>query len=58
LDGAIHVSNEVELKNAVNAASGFTVIALDRDIILTGSLTISDNKDVTLTSKVLLSFSS
>ena len=44
------VSNETELKNAVNNAVGSTTIVLDKDIQLTATLIISANKDITLTS--------
>ncbi len=44
------VSNEMELRNAVNNAVGPTVIALDNDITLTKQLVIPVNKDITLTS--------
>jgi len=46
------VSNETELKNAVNnALTGIPIIvALDNDITLTDTLIISANKDITLTS--------
>jgi hypothetical protein len=44
------VSNEVDLKNAVNAASGSTTVALNNDITLTEQLVIPANKDIILTS--------
>jgi hypothetical protein len=44
------VSNEMELRNAVNNAVEPTVIALDNDITLTEQLVIPVNKDITLTS--------
>jgi len=44
------VSNKTELENAVNNAVGHVIIALDRDIQLTESLTIPANKNITLTS--------
>jgi predicted outer membrane repeat protein len=44
------VSNEMELRNAVNNAVGTTVIALGNDITLTEQLVIPVNKDITLTS--------
>jgi hypothetical protein len=44
------VSNEMELRNAVNKAVEPTVIALDNDITLTEQLVIPVNKDITLTS--------
>ncbi len=44
------VSNEMELRNAVNNAVEPTVIALDNDITLTKQLVIPVNKDITLTS--------
>jgi len=44
------VSNEMELRNAVNNAVEPTVIALDNDITLTEQLDIPVNKDITLTS--------
>jgi predicted outer membrane repeat protein len=44
------VSNEMELRNAVNNAAEPTVIALDNDITLTEQLVIPVNKDITLTS--------
>jgi hypothetical protein len=44
------VSNEMELRNAVNTAVGPAVIALDNDIALTEQLVIPANKDITLTS--------
>ena len=44
------VSNEMELRNAVNNAVEPTVIALDKDITLTEQLVIPVNKDITLTS--------
>ncbi|MDR0372421.1 MAG: hypothetical protein LBI79_02490 [Nitrososphaerota archaeon] len=52
LDGAVHVGNESELKNAIsNAESGVPmIIALDRDITLTKELVISANQGITLTS--------
>jgi hypothetical protein len=47
----IIVSNEYELRSAVQNAEGSTVIALDKDIKLTGSyLQISSGKYITLTS--------
>jgi hypothetical protein len=59
LKGAIHVSDEVELKNAVsNAKSGIQiVIAIDNDISLTeGMLVIPAGKDITLTSNKAIGF--
>jgi len=53
LEKAIHVKNETELDNAINAVQkgGSVIIALDNDITLTNSpLLISDKKDITLTS--------
>jgi hypothetical protein len=50
------VSNEMELRNAVNNAVGPTVIALDNDISLTEQLVISANEDITLTSSSTNSF--
>ena len=50
LENVVHVKNEAELKNAVNNAVGSTIVALNKDIILTGSLNITNNKDITLTS--------
>jgi len=52
LENAIHVKNEVELKNAINntSNSGLVTIALDNDITLTETLTIQGSKDLTLTS--------
>ncbi|MDR2719365.1 MAG: hypothetical protein LBC03_00985 [Nitrososphaerota archaeon] len=44
------VSNEVELRSAVNNAVGSTVIALNNDITLTEQLVIPAGKDITLTS--------
>jgi hypothetical protein len=45
------VGNESELRDAVNKATRPTVISLDKDISLSeGSLIISANKDITLTS--------
>lgn len=44
------VSNEIELRNAIDNAKGPTVIALDNDITLTEQLVIPANKDITLTS--------
>ncbi len=44
------VSNEMELRNAVNTAVEPTVIALDNDITLTKQLVIPVSKDITLTS--------
>jgi hypothetical protein len=44
------VSNEMELRNAVNNAVEPTVIAFDNDITLTEQLVIPVNKDITLTS--------
>ncbi|MGE5556499.1 MAG: hypothetical protein ACM3UY_09645 [Methanocella sp.] len=44
------VSNETDLRNAVNNAAGPIVIALDNDITLTEQLVIPANKDITLTS--------
>jgi len=44
------VSNEVELRSAVNNAVDATVIALDKDITLTEQLVIPAGKDITLTS--------
>ena len=46
----IVVSNETELRNAVNAATGPTTITLNADIFLTRSLIIPTNKNITLTS--------
>ncbi|MDR2707212.1 MAG: hypothetical protein LBB87_00470 [Nitrososphaerota archaeon] len=46
----IVVSNETELRNAINNAVGSTTIAIDKDITLTETLKIPDNKNVTLTS--------
>jgi len=50
------VSNEMELRNAVNNAGGPTVIALDNDITLTEQIFISANKDITLTSTITSKF--
>jgi len=44
------VSNELELRNAINNAVGSTVIALDKDITLTEQLSIPVDKNITLTS--------
>jgi hypothetical protein len=44
------VSNEVELKNAVDTATGSATITLDRDISLTEAFIVPANKDITLTS--------
>ena len=44
------VSNETELKDAILAATEPIVIAFDSDIILTDSLVIPPDRDVTLTS--------
>ena len=44
------VSNEMELRYAVNNAVEPTVITLDKDITLTEQLVIPVNKDITLTS--------
>ena len=44
------VSNETDLRNAVNDVSGSTTIALNNDITLTETLVIPANKDITLTS--------
>ncbi len=44
------VSDELELRNAVNEAVEPTVIALDNDITLTEKLVIPANKDITLKS--------
>jgi hypothetical protein len=44
------VSDKTELQNAIRGATKPTVIALDRDIMLTESLVIPYNKDITLTS--------
>jgi hypothetical protein len=44
------VSNETELVAAVNGAVGFTIIALNNDIVLTDELVIPANKNITLTS--------
>ncbi|MCL1976713.1 MAG: hypothetical protein FWG55_01180 [Candidatus Bathyarchaeota archaeon] len=44
------VSNEMELRNAINNAVEPTVIALDNDITITEQLVIPVNKDITLTS--------
>jgi len=44
------VNNESELRSAVNNAAGSTIVALNKDIVLTGSLNITNNKDITLTS--------
>jgi hypothetical protein len=44
------VSDEMELRNAVNNAVEPTVITLDNDITLTEQLVIPVNKDITLTS--------
>ena len=51
LENAVYVSNETELRNAINNAAKPTVIALEKDITLTdSSLTIPVNKDITLSS--------
>jgi hypothetical protein len=51
------VSNETELRNAVDTATGSTVIALGKDIALTEStLTIPANKNITLTSSLASGF--
>ena len=51
LENAVYVSNETELRNAINNAAKPAVIAFGKDIILTdSSLTIPANKDITLTS--------
>jgi len=53
LDGAVFVGSEGELVVAV-AEAGFgvsTVIVLNRDVALNGSLVISEGKNVTLTSR-------
>jgi hypothetical protein len=44
------VSNETELRNAINSAKEPTTIALSNDITLTEKLDIPTNKDITLTS--------
>ena len=46
----IVVSNEAELRDAINNAVKPTIIALNRDITLADPLTIPANKDITLTS--------
>jgi len=51
LTNAVHVKNETELKNTINnSSSKGTTIALDNDITLTDTLTISTGKDITLAS--------
>jgi len=51
------VSNETELKNAIdNASSKETIIALDKDIVLTGPIVISANKDIKLVSNKVFGF--
>jgi hypothetical protein len=50
------VSNEMELRNAVNKAVEPTVIALDNDITLTEQLVIPANTDITLTSTSTFEF--
>jgi hypothetical protein len=52
LDGAVHVKNEVELKNAINSVPDgkSTTIALGKDITLTEVLKIPVDKDITLKS--------
>lgn len=58
LDGTEHVKTERELKAAINNAAldTFVVIALDNDISLTEPLTISGNKNITLTSNKTTGF--
>jgi hypothetical protein len=46
----VEVSNEAELVDAVDNATGPVIIALNRDIRLTCSLVIPADKDITLTS--------
>ena len=46
----IVISNETELRNAINSTVGPVVIALGNDITLTGPLIITANKDITLVS--------
>jgi hypothetical protein len=46
----VHVKTENELTQAINEASMPTVIVLDNDITLTKTVTISGNKQITLTS--------
>ncbi|MCL2643183.1 MAG: hypothetical protein FWD52_06705 [Candidatus Bathyarchaeota archaeon] len=50
LEGVVHVRSESELVSAVDEAVDSTVIILDNDVTLTGSLVISANKNITLTS--------
>ncbi|MDR2719733.1 MAG: hypothetical protein LBC03_02880 [Nitrososphaerota archaeon] len=52
LESAVHVRTGTELKTAVDNAppDKSVVIALDKDITLTETLTIPNNKDITLTS--------
>jgi len=50
------VSNETDLKNAVNSVSGTITIALNNDITLTETLVIPANKDITLTSNIKSKF--
>ncbi|MDR0797769.1 MAG: hypothetical protein LBE70_03505 [Nitrososphaerota archaeon] len=52
----IVVSNENELRNAINAAIEPTSIAIDNDITLTRTIVIPANKDITLTSNTTNSF--
>jgi len=51
------VSNEQELRNAINNSVGSTVIALDNDITLTEQLSIPVDKNITLTSTSASKFS-
>ncbi|MCL1977839.1 MAG: hypothetical protein FWG55_07060 [Candidatus Bathyarchaeota archaeon] len=46
------VNNETELKNALNSATGPTIIKLNNDITITETLIIPANKDITLTSSL------
>jgi len=51
------VGSEVELRNAVDNAAGFTTIALSKDIVLTGvSLVIPAGRDINLTSNRVSGF--
>ncbi|MDR2707204.1 MAG: hypothetical protein LBB87_00430 [Nitrososphaerota archaeon] len=50
------VSNEVELRSAVNNAKGSTIIELSSDIQLTDTINITTNKDITLTSSKIIGF--
>lgn len=50
LEADVHVKTEAEFVDAIDNAVGSIIIALNNDIVLTEKLTISSNKDITLTS--------